>query len=116
MSLDIVKVIGDRSLEKYKDPDKLEEEAVAYAGQVKQHKSDPGKIFLRVDPLSSHGLLLEFNTGDIVFAEDVNTVTNKNGTACRIIKIWVKKGSIAIKLLPFVVSDFSDNYLGHYTL
>ncbi|MDH3382370.1 MAG: hypothetical protein OEL54_06660 [Flavobacteriaceae bacterium] len=116
LSLDIIKVVhNNRELEQYKDPDRLKNESVPYIGQVKQHKSDPDKLFLKVDPLSSHGPLLEFNTRDIVYAEEVSTLSNNEGAAYRIVKIWVKKGSVAIKLSPFIVSNFPSSTTAHYT-
>ncbi len=109
MPTDIINVIEkDRSLDKYSDPTRLSEDAVPYIGQPKQNESDPDKIFLRLNPLSSNGAILEFKTKDIVFAENVKTVSQKDGAAFQIIKIWIRKGSVGIKLEPFSVQDFSD--------
>ncbi|MBU3916560.1 hypothetical protein KKA14_13590 [bacterium] len=109
MPSDIIKVIEKaKSLDKYSDPKRLSEDAVPYIGQPKQNDSDPDKIFLRLNPLSSNGSILEFKTKDIVFAENVKTVSQKDGAAFQIIKIWIKKGSIGIKLEPFSVQDFSE--------
>jgi hypothetical protein len=115
LSFDIVKVISEkRELEQYTDPDRLQKEAVPYIGQAKQVSSSPGKVFLRLDSISSHGQMLEFNSSDIVFAEDVNTLTQKDGTAIQIIRLWVRKGSVGIRLEPFSVNDyagiFSDRF------
>ncbi len=72
MPTDIISVIEkDKSLDKYSDPTRLSEDAVPYIGQPKQNESDPDKIFLRLNPLSSNGAILEFKTNDIVFAENV---------------------------------------------
>ncbi len=109
MASNIVEVMsGERALEKYKDPNRLPEEAVPYIGQPKQNESDPDKIFLRLNPLSSNGALLEFKTEDVVFAENVKTVSQKDGTAFQIAKIWIRIGSVGIKLEPFAVQDFSN--------
>lgn len=109
MTSDIVKVITEnRELQKYTKPTRLADEAIPYIGQPKQHESEPNKIFLRLNPLSSNGAILEFKTEDIMFAEDVKTVSQKDGAAFQIVKIWVKKGSIGIKLEPFSVQDFSE--------
>ena len=109
MPFDIVKVISEkRELKQFTDPSRLKREAVPYVGQAKQVSSSPGKVFLRLDSISSHGQMLEFNSSDIVFAEDVNTLTKKDGTAVQIIKLWVRKGSIGIRLEPFSVSDYAE--------
>ena len=95
MSSDIVKVIlEERELCKYSDPNRLHKEAVPFVGQVKQLKEAPDRIYLRLDSISSHGQMLEFKTNDIVYAEDVNTLTKANGLAIRIVRIWVRKGSV----------------------
>ena len=107
MRSDIVEVISGRQLEKYVDPNRLADEAVPYVGQPKQTESEPNKLYIRLNPLSSNGALLEFKVADIVYAENVKTVTHQDGTAFQIAKIWIRKGSIGIKLEPFSVQDLS---------
>lgn len=108
MILDIVEVIEkNKQLQKYSEPTRLANEAVPFIGQPKRHESEPNKIFLRLNPLSSNGAILEFKTDDVVFAENVKTVSHKDGRAFQIVKIWIRKGSIGIKLEPFSVQDFS---------
>lgn len=109
MAPDIVKVIAkNNSLQKYTEPNKLSTEAVPFIGQPKQQESEPDKIYLRLNPLSSNGAILEFKTVDIVYAENVKTVSQKDGGAFQIVKIWIRKGSVGIKLEPFSVQDYSD--------
>lgn len=109
MTTDIVKVIAsNKSLQKYTEPTRLADEAVPYIGQPKQHESEPDKIFLRLNPLSSNGAILEFKTEDLVFAENVKTVSQKDGAGFQIVKIWIRKGSVGIKLEPFSVQDYSE--------
>ena len=109
MALDIVKVIeGKKELQKYSEPKRLADKAVPYVGQPKQNETDPDKIYLRLNPLSSNGAILEFKTEDVMFAENVKTVSEKDGAAFQIVKLWIRKGSIGIKLEPFSVQDFSD--------
>ncbi len=109
MTTDIVEVIAKNSaIQKYSEPNRLANEAIPYIGQPKQRKAEPEKIYLRLNPLSSNGAILEFKTEDIVFAENVKTVSQKDGAAFQIVKIWIRKGSIGIKLEPFSVLDYSD--------
>lgn len=109
LTTDIVKVIsGNKELQKFREPNRLMEEAVPYIGQPRQQEGDPDKIYLRLNPLSSNGAILEFKTKDVVFAENVKTVSEKDGRAFQIAKIWIRKGSVGIKLEPFSVQDFSD--------
>ena len=109
MTSDIIKVINkERAVEKYSNRNRLLEEAVPYVGQPKQSTSDSDKIILRQNPLASNGALLEFKTDDIVFAENVETVSSNSGETFQVIKIWIRIGSIGIKLEPFYVQDYSN--------
>ena len=109
MRSDIVEVVsGGREVEKYVDPSRLADEAVPFVGQPKQTESEPDKIFIRLTPLSSNGALLEFKVDDVLFAENVKTVSHNDGSAFQIAKIWIRKGSIGIKLEPFSVQDLSE--------
>ena len=109
MTTDIVEVIAkNKAIQKFSEPNRLSSEAVPYIGQPKQREEDPDKIYLRLNPLSSNGAILEFKTEDIVYAENVKTVSQKDGGAFQIVKIWIRKGSIGIKLEPFSVLDYSE--------
>jgi hypothetical protein len=109
MISNIIEVISsEHALEKYSNRNRLIREAVPYVGQAKQSASEPNKIFLRLDPLSSNGTLLEFKSDDVVVVENVETVADKDGETFQIVKIWVRIGSLGIKLEPFSVQDYSD--------
>ncbi len=99
----IEEITSDRALEKYSNRNRLLKEAVSYVGHPKQSTSEPDKIFLRLNPLSSNGALLEFKTEDVVFAENIETVANKDGETFQIFKIWIRIGSVGIKLEQFSV-------------
>jgi hypothetical protein len=99
---DIINV-SKYALKKYADKNRLQKEAVAYIGQPKQSSSEPNKIFLRLDPLSSRGTVLEFKAEDVVFAENVETVADKDGKTFQIFKVWIRTGSVGVKLEQFVV-------------
>ena len=96
-------VANERALEKYSDKKRLLKEAVPYVGQPTQSASDPNKIFLRLNPLLSNGALLEFETEDVVFAENIETVANNDGETIQIFKVWIRVGSIGFKVEPFTV-------------
>jgi len=100
----IIEVISSGcALEKYSNKNRLLSEAVPYLGHPKQSVSEPDKIFLRQNPLSSDGALLEFKIDDVVFAENVETVANKDGETFQIFKIWIRIGSVGVKLEQFYV-------------
>ena len=100
-------------MEKYKDHKILEKDAFPFVGQLKKHSKDKEKIFLRPDPSNQTSALIEFNTKDVLFAEDVSTISGEDGESYRLVKVWVKKGSIGIRLEAFTVADYSKD-LAHY--
>lgn len=115
MTHDIVEVIAEsREVGKYSDPNRLSKEAIPFIGQPKHNKSTPNKVYIRLNPLTSNGALLEFKTDDVVYAENVKTVSQKDGSMFQIVKIWIRKGSIGIKLEPFSVHDFSDVFANEF--
>lgn len=96
------------ALELYADANALSRDAIPYVGQLRKHKSEESKLYLRLDPLTQGGMILEFNKSDVLFAEEVKTITEAEGQSFRLAKLWVKKGSIGIKLEAFMVSDYSE--------
>jgi len=109
VTFDIVKVLNEsREVNPFSDVDRLSKEAVPFVGQLKKNEGDPSKIFLRTERFANQSILLEFNQKDVVYAEDLKTITKNDGTAFRIVKIWLRKGTIGVKLEPFSVTDFSD--------
>jgi len=101
---------NEQTLKKFVNKNRLPKEAVPYIGQAKQTESEPGKILLRLSPLSENGPLVEFNTEDILFAENVETVSRKDGTSFQVVKVWVRIGSVGIKLEPFSVQNFTNPF------
>ena len=95
--------IINTNIKKYADKNRLLREAMPYVGQPKQSTSEPDKIFLRLDPLSNNGSVLEFKTADVAYAENIETVANKNGDTFQIFKVWIRVGSVGVKLEPFTV-------------
>ena len=87
-------------LKKYSDRNRLHKEAVAYIGQPKQSPSEPAKIFLQ---LESSSTLLEFKAEDIIFVENLETVAGQTGETFQIFKIWIRVGSVGVKLDHFTV-------------
>jgi len=96
------------ALELYADADALKRDAIAYVGQLRKHKSEESKLFLRLDPLTQGGMILEFNKTDVIFAEEVKTITEAEGQSFRLAKLWVRKGAVGIKMEAFMVNDYSE--------
>lgn len=111
MSLrDFPNSVKEFSLQIYKrtmDEAYLLEHYVAYTGLPQNHYSDPDKVILITDPLSRNTSFYEFVSRDISFVEELTTTVDLDGHAVPLARIWVRKGSVALRSTPFVVADTS---------
>ena len=83
---------------------------VAFSGMPRKHPYDPRKIIMISDPLSSNTIFYEFKLSDITHAEELSNIVSESGKGIRMVKIWVKKGSVALRYEPFIVQDTINYY------
>jgi hypothetical protein len=100
-----VTVLIDKYVEPYRGgPDKLRHVAVAFTGSPRS-SSDPDKILLLNDPASQGAFFYEFRAGDIVYAEDAPSIVLHDGSTLAMVRLWIKKGVTALRIVPFHVQD-----------
>ena len=87
---------------------KLQQIAVAFAGSP-QPIPDADKILLLSDPLSQHAQFFEFRTADIVYVEECPSPTMPDGSTVSMLRVWVKKGTTALRIVPFHVQDTASS-------
>jgi len=93
------------ALEPYRgSPEKLRQVAVAFTGSPRGNP-DPGKVLLISDPFSQQAFVYEFRAPDIVYVEDAPGLVLGDGTMAAMVRLWVRKGATALKLVPFHVQD-----------
>ena len=90
---------------KPKDVRMLRLENVSFAGSPRKHPYDPEKIILVTDPYSANTFYYEFAKNDITFVEELPSVVDMDGTTLTMIRMWVRKGSIAVRSTPFIAGD-----------
>ncbi len=90
---------------KPKDFHALKHENVSFTGSPRKHPYDSDKIILVADPYSTNTFYFEFEKSDISYAEELPSVVNMEGNTVTMIRLWVKKGSIAIRSTPFITAD-----------
>lgn len=90
---------------KPKDIRALRLENVSFAGSPRKHPYDPEKIILVADPYSANTCYYEFTKNDIAFVEELPSVVDMDGTTLTMIRMWVRKGSIAVRHTPFIAGD-----------
>lgn len=93
------------AIEPYRgSPDKLRHVAVAFTGSPRGN-ADPGQVLLISDPFSQQAFVYEFRAMDVVYVEEAPSVALGDGTMVAMIRLWVRKGATALKLVPFHVQD-----------
>lgn len=88
-----------------KDLRRLNENHVAYSGSPRHHWDDPSKVILIADPFSHNTFYYEFRIEDIACVQELPTLVNPNEDVIPMVRVWVKKKSIALRCTPFIVED-----------
>jgi len=76
---------------------------VPFAGCPRTHPSDKTKLILVKDPLGDEPAVLEFNLEDILFVEEIPSAVTEAGEGVPLVKLWIKRGSVGVRLEPFEV-------------
>ncbi|RKX77589.1 MAG: hypothetical protein DRP87_08715 [Spirochaetes bacterium] len=83
----------------------LKKDCVAFTGTPRKHPYDNEKMILILDPFSSDTIFFEFKIEDIADVEYMPSIATESGKSLKMVKIWVKKGSLGIKYEPFEVGQ-----------
>ena len=94
-----------QTYQKPKDINRIRETHVPYSGSPRKHPFDSGRVILVADAYCTHAYYFEFKIADISFVEDLPNLVNLDGEVITMVRIWVKKSSVAIQCLPFIVSN-----------
>ncbi len=97
-------------IDRYRGMPKSPESYVVFAGALDKHPHDRRKVILIPDPFSSYVTFFEFNRADIGGLEELPSLVSREGDTVPIFRVWVKKGSIAVQCLPFIVEDISGRW------
>jgi inorganic pyrophosphatase len=83
----------------------LKKTHVSFSGSPRKHPFDHKKVILVVDPYSTNTFYYEFNRTDISFVEELPNLVNPENETIAMVRIWVKKRSVAIRSTPFLVEE-----------
>ncbi len=86
-------------------PDKKKH--IPYSGSPRKHPYENSRVILIADPFSDVTFFYEFNIEDIVFVEELSNIATLTGESVPMVRVWVKKQSIALRCTPFVVDSLS---------
>jgi hypothetical protein len=84
---------------------RLAETHIAYSGSPFKHPDNPDKIILVADPYSQNTFYYEFNREDITLAEDLPSIVNLENESLTMVRLWVRKGILAVRCTPFRVAN-----------
>ncbi|MCX8124938.1 MAG: inorganic pyrophosphatase Ppa [Spirochaetes bacterium] len=90
------------AIDKYRNINFFEDH-VAFVGTPKKHQYDKTKIILLSDPFSDRKIFYEFPIDSIDLVEEIGTISSQDGKNALQIRIWVKKGTLALKYEPFII-------------
>ncbi|HAP55673.1 MAG: hypothetical protein GXY71_06810 [Treponema sp.] len=93
---------------RYKDHAAMD--AVAFVGTLRKHPYDGDKCLLlaaaKDSPrLVAEGSIIEFRIADVLAADELPLSVDEEGAARSLVRIWVKRGALALRYEPFEVGD-----------
>ena len=94
-----------QAYKKPKDIRLLKKNHVSFSGSPNKHPYDANKVILVIDPFSTNNFFYEFNKKDISYVEELPNLVNIDGKTTTVVRVWVKKMSVAIRCSPFIVED-----------
>lgn len=80
-------------------------ETVCFAGTPRKHPYDREKLILITSPFNANTWFFEFRINDIMHAEDQPSIVTESGENIRMVNLWIKKGSFALKIHAFEVNE-----------
>jgi hypothetical protein len=80
-------------------------DGVPFIGYPRQHPSEKRKFILMYDPLGENPRIIEFKIEDVLYMEDIHSAVTESGEAAPLVKVWIRKGTLAVILDPFEVDD-----------
>ena len=90
------------ALEKYQT-ENISKTHRVFEGTPKKHPNDDTLMILLSDPFSKNKEFYEFTVDSVGHIEEIGTITNEEGESALKVRIWIKKGTPAIKAKPFIV-------------
>ncbi len=88
-----------------KDHKVLRNTHVAFSGSPQKHPFDAHRVILVTDPYSTNTIFYEFMKKDISYVEELPNLVGLDGDTVMVVRIWVKKRSIAVRSSAFIVDD-----------
>ena len=85
----------------------LKNQALSFSGSLRQHYN-PNMVLLLTHPLERSGKIYEFRLEDILYAQDLPSISRPNGVTVEQTRLWVRRGSPAMRMQPFRVGNSNE--------
>lgn len=85
----------------------MKKKHACFTGSPRKHPDRDDMIILVSDPFSPHPTYLEFKLQDISYVERLSNEVNEDGDTAATARLWVKKGSVGVRCIPFLVDHIS---------
>ena len=82
----------------------LEKDSTPFCGALRPH-SNPKMLLLLSSPLESRSDVFEFRSEDILYAEELSSLTKPNGVTVERVRLWIRNGSPAMRMEPLRVGS-----------
>ncbi len=90
-------------LKKYSGDERYSRDGSVFVGAPRKHPYDIHKLILIQDPFGSDPSFFEFSIRDILHVEDMPNIVNESGKSLKLVRIWIRKGSLGLSYRPFRV-------------
>jgi len=74
-----------------------------FEGSPKRHPTNENVLILITNPFQENKIFFEFHLDTITAVEEIGTLTSDEKNSVYQIRVWVKKGTIAVKSETFIV-------------
>lgn len=81
----------------------LKEDFIPFVGSPKKHPSNDNILMLITNPFDENKQFFEFYMDSISAIEEIGTISSENCKSAYQIRIWVRKGTMAIRSETFIV-------------
>jgi len=78
---------------------------VAFIGVPNKHRDSEERMVLACGVDSGAPTFLDFALRDVDRMEQVETMVTVDGKAVPLMRVWVRKGALAFRYLPFIVEE-----------
>ena len=98
----LLEISEQLSIDKMRNVD-LREDLIPFVGSPKKHPSNENILMLITNPFDENKQFYEFYMDTISAIEEIGTIASENCKSVYQIRIWVRKGTMAIRSETFIV-------------